>query len=187
MKIPFIVGKNIYLRQLMEEDINERYLSWLNDPEVLEFRTRRVFPSTMNDINILREEMRNNKNLQLAIVTRNSELHIGNIRLGPIDWYHSKAEISILIGEKSVWGQGYGKEAIYLLSKHAFENANMHRVSAASPNPAFNKVVRDLGWIKEGELREAFRYKDKYISIECYSLLAVEFSANCEFGKRFCP
>ena len=82
MKIPFIVGKNIYLRQLMEEDINERYLSWLNDPEVLEFRTRRVFPSTMNDINILREEMRNNKNLQLAIVTRNSELHIGNIRLG---------------------------------------------------------------------------------------------------------
>ena len=187
MKIPFIVGKNIYLRQLMEEDINERYLSWLNDPEVLEFRTRRVFPSTMEDIKNLREDMRHNKNLLLGIVTRDNDLHIGNITLGHIDWYHRKAEISILIGEKNVWGHGYGKEAIYLLSKHAFENANMHRVYAASPNPAFIKVVRNLGWTKEGEFREAFRHKDKYILIEYYSLLAAEFRADSEFGKRFCP
>jgi RimJ/RimL family protein N-acetyltransferase len=186
MKIPFIIGKRVYLRQILDEDINEKYLSWLNDPMVCEFRTRRVFPSTIADIEDFIKRQKSSNTIHLAIVVRENEQHIGNITLGPINWYHRYAEIAILIGEKEKWGHGYGKEAVYLLSKHAFENVNLHRVYAASPNPTFIKIVRDLNWTKEGELRDAFWYKDRYLPVEVYSILSSEFRKNSELEKIFC-
>jgi len=32
---PFLVGERIYLRPLELEDVNDRYLQWVNDPEVV--------------------------------------------------------------------------------------------------------------------------------------------------------
>ena len=45
MKNPFIIGKRLYLRPVSNEDVNERYLCWLNDSSVLELRSRKVFPA----------------------------------------------------------------------------------------------------------------------------------------------
>jgi len=34
MYAPFLIGDKLYLRALEEADINEEYLSWLNDGEM---------------------------------------------------------------------------------------------------------------------------------------------------------
>lgn len=178
MKNPFIIGKRLYLRPVSNEDVNERYLCWLNDPSVLELRSRKVFPADIADIEAFRNKQKTSGFIHLAIVLREDDRHIGNITLGPINWYHRHGEVSILIGEKDAWGKGYGREAVFLISKHAFENANLHRVWSASVNPAFIRIVKYLGWEKEGEYREALWCKDKYLSVEVYSILKKEFIEN---------
>ena len=35
MKNAFLIGKQIYLKPLEEEDLDGDYLKWLNDPEII--------------------------------------------------------------------------------------------------------------------------------------------------------
>lgn len=86
----------------------------------------------------------------LAIETP-EEGHVGNIKFGPIDREDSRADIAILIGERSVWGKGIGEEAVYLVTRHLFENEGLARVDAGTTNPAFLRLVEKLGWRRETE------------------------------------
>ena len=42
----------------------------------------------------------------------NALIHIGNIKLGPINKYHKYSYISYFIGNKNFLGKGYGKMMI---------------------------------------------------------------------------
>lgn len=44
MKVPFLIGENIYLRGLCEQDLEGDYVSWLNDPDVCRFNSHHIFP-----------------------------------------------------------------------------------------------------------------------------------------------
>ena len=46
MKHPYLVGKNIYLRPLEPEDLEDGYLGWINDPEVNRFIMAGNMPTT---------------------------------------------------------------------------------------------------------------------------------------------
>ena len=72
----------------------------------------------------------NKDNIFLAIVLKDNKKHIGNIKIGPINWYHRLAEIGIMIGEKDCWGKGYAAEAISLLADFAFSKLNLHKLTA---------------------------------------------------------
>ena len=48
--------------------------------------------------------------------------HIGNIKLGPIQWLHRRADLSLFIGDKSCWSLGYASEAIGLVRDWAFRS-----------------------------------------------------------------
>lgn len=50
MKTPFIIGDRIYLRPLEREDLNEKYLKWLNDPDVNRYLESGLFPSTRDGL-----------------------------------------------------------------------------------------------------------------------------------------
>lgn len=181
MQTAFIIGRRLYLRPLTPEDCNARYLQWLNDPQVIRYRTKRLFPSTMTDMESFGPRQQQSGALHLALVVIDGNRHIGNILLGPIDWHHRKAEVSLLIGDKDAWGQGYGREAVYLVSRHAFQRGNLHRLFCASPNPAFNRMVESLGWTQEGEQRQAYWLDDHYVAIRQYGLLAGEFATLADF------
>ena len=46
----FISGSKVYLRPLERSDLNERYLNWLNDPEVTRYLETGAFPTTSQDL-----------------------------------------------------------------------------------------------------------------------------------------
>ena len=58
--------------------------------------------------------------------------HIGNIKLGPINWIYRIADIGVLIGEKDCWGEGYATEAIALIKEYAFNVLGLHKLTAGS-------------------------------------------------------
>ncbi len=171
----FLTGNNLGLRPLLHSDINQSYLNWLNDPEVNFYSGRRNNPSNQYDIETYLSSLGKDEHV-LAICKRNNEKHIGNIKYGPIDWINRTCEIEILIGDKNEWDQGYGAEAIYLITKHLFHTINMNRVEAKSANPAFiTSTVKKLGWTHEGEMRERFFMGHKFIGYHFLSILKNEF------------
>ena len=174
---PFLEGKIVRLRALTEADVSEDYLAWLNDPAVLRHRAPKAYPSTLAELKRYIESIPARGDLVLAICDMETGRHVGNIALNTILWIHRSAELSIMIGAKDFWGRGMGKEAISLVTRHAFENMGLHRLWAESPNPAFNGAVKALSWTREGTKREAFLIDGRFADRECWSILADEYFA----------
>ena len=172
----FINGENIFLRKLTMEDATDDYLRWLNDPDILRYRSPKAYSSNIEDLRDFIKRAQISKDLFLAICLKNTGKHIGGISLTSIDFIHRTAELSVMIGEKSEWGKNYAKEAISVLTKHAFMNMNLNKLWAESPNPAFNAIVKKLIWTHEGTKRKMFLLDGEYIDVECYGILKSEFN-----------
>lgn len=182
-QVIFITGRRLVLRPLRAQDFSARYLAWLNDPVTNEFSQRRARPLADEDMTAYPDFYRNHpdKGFVLAMVHQDTGLHLGNISLVNLEPVHRSGEIAILLGEKSHWGKGLGAEAIYLLTRHAFDYLNLHRVFAGSFNPAFIACVKKLGWQREGIFRERIWSAGSWHDQHWYAQLAEEFSPRPEF------
>ena len=171
---PELQGGHVVLRLFDSSQIHDRYLHWLNDPVVNEHSQRSEGPAI--DAATARcylDGLRADE-VVLGIYHREHD-HIGNIKYGPIDWANRRADISILIGEPAVWGQGVGAESVYLVSKYLFEALGLNRVDAGTRNPAFVNLVKKLGWVVEGVLRQRIRAEHRYHDQIVLSQLAQDF------------
>src|SRR4051812_50108809 len=63
-----------------------------------------------------------------AIVVREGQRVIGSISLMSIDNRGNGSELGIAIGDKSAWGQGYGREAVRVLCDYGFTFLGVHAV-----------------------------------------------------------
>jgi RimJ/RimL family protein N-acetyltransferase len=179
----FIEGKNIFLRKLNMKDATQRYVKWLNDPDVLRHRGPKAYPSNMEDLKSYIRHAQNSTDLFLAICLKKDNKHIGGISLSPINFIHRTACLNIMIGDKGEWGKGYGKEAIEALTRHVFMNMNLNKLWSESPNPSFNAIVKKLGWVHEGTKRKMFLLDGEYADMECYGILKSEFKSR-KPGKK---
>jgi ribosomal-protein-alanine N-acetyltransferase len=171
----FLQGDRVELKPLGRSDVSQEYLSWLNDADVLRYRAPKSFPTTLAQLEEWVESIPARGELVLSVRTRIDGRHVGNVSLGTILWPHRSAELAIMIGAKDIWGKGYGAEAITLLTAHAFNTMGLHRLSAISPNPAFNAAMRKLGWTQEGIRREAFFVDGGFVDHEMWGLLDREW------------
>ena len=84
--ITFLQGSLIYLRAIEPSDANENYLKWLNEPDVTTGLASGTFPSNLNALTKYVEQKANDKNtVMLAICDKQSNKHIGNIKLDNFD------------------------------------------------------------------------------------------------------
>jgi len=126
-KIIKIEAQKIYLRTLTEEDVSKKYCSWINDPEVNKYLDTKQ--ATIEDLKSFVRERYNDSNcVFLGIFLKNSDIHIGNIKLDQIDFKDKVANIGILIGEKDYWSKGFATEALKTLINYAFNNLNLHEI-----------------------------------------------------------
>ncbi len=163
----FIEGRNLKLRPLLDEDYNDEYLAWLNDPVTSQMSQRRPYPCDRESMRAYAKQFSTTreKGFVLAIIRKSDGAHIGNISLVNVQLVNRCAEIAILIGRADARGQGLGSEAVYLLTRHGFEAMNLHRIFAGTFNPAFARCVEKIGWVREGLFRERIwsggRYHDQ--------------------------
>ena len=146
-------GERIYVREVRLADVNEDYYRWMNDPEATRYTESRFFPSDMDSLKeTVRQKLQDRNSVFLAIVRRDTEQHIGNIKLGPIDWVHHLADVGVLIGDKNCWGKGYATEAISLVVKFAFQELNLHKLTAGfyAANKGSEKAFKKNGFVVEG-------------------------------------
>lgn len=122
-----ISGGRVILRPLTIKDATSRYANWLNDPIVNKFLETRS--ATILDLkDYIQEKNHDEKALLLGIFLKNSGVHIGNVKLEPIDMENKTAQFGLLIGDKNYWEKGFGTEVTKTVVKWAFEKLNLKKV-----------------------------------------------------------
>ena len=106
-----VTTQRFLLRQLITDDISDRYLSWLNNEEnhYIEYGKNH---STIEELKTyVSERERKRDVLFLGIFTKKKK-HIGNIKYEPIDLKRKTATMGILIGDSDWRGKGVAIEVI---------------------------------------------------------------------------
>jgi [ribosomal protein S5]-alanine N-acetyltransferase len=144
------------LRTLEPSDVGSRYLAWLSDPNVTRFLEIRFSPvcSTEELMSFVNSANASADSLLLGIFLREGRRHIGNIKLGPVQIAHKRAEIGFLIGEKDCWGQGYAAEAIAALSRYGHDCLGLGKIKAGcyETNVGSAKALLKAGFTHEATI-----------------------------------
>ena len=168
----------IILRKMTAQD-TEIYHEWRNDTEVMQ--TTAPFLDVYNIRET--EEFVNQVILgsqfskSYIIVEKESNKAIGIASLINIDYKNRNAECIIDIGDKEVWGKGYGTETMKLILEFGFLEMNLHRIflRVFSFNSRAIKLYEKLGFQQEGRSREGFFREGKWHDIIHMSILQKEY------------
>jgi ribosomal-protein-alanine N-acetyltransferase len=115
-----------------DELLNERYVSWLNDPDVVRYSEQRHKRHSIESCSSYVDSMRASNRLFLSIETAHGEhSHIGNISVF-IDAPNRAADLSIMIGDKVAWGRGYASMAWNAVIQYLLYEADLRRVTAGT-------------------------------------------------------
>ncbi len=113
----------------------------------------------------------------LAVVLQSNGQTIGLAQLSIESFTHRRAEIGYLL-DASFWGRGYGTEAARLIADFGFDHLGLRRIFAiATPeNVASRKLLIDLGFTLEGELRSHFLLGETWVDGEIFAKVSSETS-----------
>jgi RimJ/RimL family protein N-acetyltransferase len=165
----FLENSNYIVRTIERADLNERYLGWLNDPEI----SRYLEMSNNYTIKLLHkyyESLDDNSHLLFAIIDRKSKRHIGNLTLNPISITNNNTGLGGMIGEKKYWGTTVFVESMELLIEYAFKIRKFQKIFSGVVDKNVSAIIasRKVGFEIEGiqrqqrKLRDG-RYSDVYI------------------------
>jgi RimJ/RimL family protein N-acetyltransferase len=103
--------------------------------------------------------------------------HIGKADYRDVDTVVRSATVGIVIGEKDLWGQGYGAEALGLLADYLFDRLDLRRLQLDtwSGNERAVRCFSRVGFREEGRLREAVRGPGGYFDSVIMGLLHSEW------------
>lgn len=141
------------------EDCNTTYLAWLNDIETNQFLETCFFENTMPTLEkFVLAQINDPNSLFLTIRLKDTNKHIGNIKIAKIHAYHKTGEYGIMMGDKTEVGKGYAKEASVAIISHAFNELHLQKVNLGviSENKAAIKLYEKLGFKIEGVLRNNY-------------------------------
>lgn len=158
-------------RELTIEDVSDAYLGWLQDPQINRYLETRFSEQTLDSIRaFVAEKLASENDFQFGIFA--GDRHIGNIKLGPINWRHNIADVGYLIGDKTAWGHGYASEAIRGASGYAFEAFSLCKLSAGlyAWNTGSARALEKAGFIREGVRRDHLHLEGRRVDLWEYGL-----------------
>ena len=166
-KTALIEGKRTKMRPIERKDLKYT-LEWANDPEI-SYYTGYMFPISMEMEEKWYERILAAEDRRTFIIeTKNNEV-IGLTAILNIDWKNRKAELSMLIGNKKMWGKGYGRESVRTMLNHIFNNMGMNKVYGRiiDYNQAALKMDLGAGYSQEGYIKEDIliqgEFHDRYL------------------------
>lgn len=156
----------IYLQLLSEENASSEYAEWMNDYEVNRFlESRWKYQTADSVLDFVRYINKSENDILFGIFLKNENKHIGNIKIGNINWIHRNADIGLLIGDRNFWGKGFASDAIKLITIYAFKSLNLHKLIAGiyKGNEGSYKAFLKAGWSDIGIMKEHRFFEGNYV------------------------
>jgi ribosomal-protein-alanine N-acetyltransferase len=135
-----------------EEHLTERYVGWLNDPEVVRFSEQRHHVHTLESCRAYWRSFAGTPHHFWAVVARDPPLgHLGNLN-AYVDDRNGVADVGILIGERAAWGRGFGLEAWTAVVDWLFAVRGVRKVTAGTvaPNRGMLRIMERAGMVEDG-------------------------------------
>jgi RimJ/RimL family protein N-acetyltransferase len=177
-----IIGKRIRLRAIEREDL-PKFAAWLNDHEVRQYMMDAIPLSLENEkrwYETVIQQPRAQQPLAIEVFTSDGWEMIGNLGMFNLQEINRCAEVGIFIGDKRFWNQGYGREALRLILRHAFDHLNLNRIylHVDEINLRGIRSYERAGFVHEGRLRQAQFVNGKYVDVLVMSVLRSEWQDN---------
>jgi RimJ/RimL family protein N-acetyltransferase len=146
--------KRFAMRSLKPTDASERWINWLNDPEVMGPLNAPVVPMTTDQLKSYIAGADNNHLYLIGIFDLASRVQIGFYRI-EAQPFHRRAVFNVVLGEKSWWGKGVINETREALLDEFFNNRLIEKVVGMPLARNFPAVFnyKAQGWHLEGTMR----------------------------------
>lgn len=173
-----VVGDQVVLREFTRDDVDD-VLAIIGDDAVttwLSFDSRdRAQAVAMIEGTIERARQEPRAEFYLGVTKRDDDSLIGFARIGLSGVQAGKLGYAIAAKE---WGRGYATDAARALVTYAFKELGLHRITAAigPDNVASIAVVQQLGFMREGVLRDHVFANGQWRDSVLFSVLAQEWS-----------
>ena len=164
--IPIIQSERLLCVPMNLDFANEVYLSWLNDAEVNKY----LEVPKVNNLSDLIEYVKTtveNRVLFWAITLKETNKHIGNIKIDPLNLKHGFGEYGILMGDRSEWGKGYAKESSVAVIEYCFQTLGLRKINLGviDKNEAAIKLYKSLNFVTEGVYKKHVRFENDYCDV----------------------
>lgn len=172
-----LTGSKVYLSPCQPEDA-PLWTKWLNDPEVtLPLGDEAYELISLHDQEEMIRRGANDHFKPFSIVDLASDQAVGRCLLFNINWVDRRAMMGIFIGEKQLWNQGYGTEALQLVLDYAFNLLNLNSIELGVFALNHNAIhsYQKVGFKQIG-IRRQFRFlAGKAVDLVLMDILAEEF------------
>jgi RimJ/RimL family protein N-acetyltransferase len=174
-----IEGETVVLRRHVQDNIGA-FRRWYQDPDVARLARYQDTPMRADEVDrFFQLRALGTDSLTMAIHERSTGRLVGTCAFSQMDGDNGSAMYHITIGEKDVWGRGYGTEATRLMVDHAFTALGLHRValSVFDFNERAIRAYARVGFLTEGRAREAVWRDGRWWDELSMSILAPEWKA----------
>lgn len=148
---------NIVIRPFKFTDVTEDYFDWMNDREVTRFLGAAGKSQSMTSLYSYVSKVLTDIDTLFYAVEADGR-HVGNLKL-VIQREHGKGIISIMIGDRSLWGKGVASEAVRQAVELAFNVLGLRKLEAGmlQPNIGSFRVFQKNGFAVDGvHLRDRY-------------------------------
>jgi RimJ/RimL family protein N-acetyltransferase len=159
-----LVGDRVILRRHVPGNL-AAFMRWYADPEVSRLTRYQEGPMARPEIErFFQARVLGSDSLAMAIHEKATDRLLGTCAFSQLDGENGSALFHITIGEKDVWGKGFGTEATRLMVEHAFERLRLHRIglSVFAFNARAIRAYQRAGFVIEGRAREAIRRDNRW-------------------------
>ena len=170
-----LTDHTVVLRDYAERDIPEILVAHQDDPR-LHLLTGDDRPPSGAELGRAAEresaDRGTGERATLTILEPGSDTCRGQIRVHPVDWDQSRAEVGIWVAPQ-VRGRGLGRRALRLAGEWLLGPCGLARVEllAEPDNAPMIRAAQAAGFVREGILREYVRKRGKGVDVVIMSLI----------------
>ena len=177
---PLIRGDKVFLRPAEKDDLTT-FVRWFADADMSSLLGNRApFSEAMEEqwFNRMLESW-GKDHYNFVMCRLEDALPFGTISLMRIDRDNGSAGVGIAIGEKSLWGKGYGTDAMNALLDFGFGEVRLERIwlDVYDFNKRARRSYEKSGFVVEGIQRHAHYSEGRYRDVLLMSILRDDWQA----------
>lgn len=155
----------IEIKKIKKKDVCKKWVNYLNDPIVTRFSIHSKRKHTLKSQNqFVKEKLQDGNCIIFKILFKKK--FIGTAEIKNIDNINKYAEVSYMIGDKSMWGRGIGTIVVKKIIMFAKKKLKINKIGAMimHNNIYSEKVLKNNNFKQFGVIKEFYIKNNKKIN-----------------------